>query len=63
MEYQYESLTPDSFQHLVQALLSATYPDAQCYPVGQADGGRDFIVFTNHGAKHGARRFVLYQIK
>ncbi|MBF4594753.1 hypothetical protein ITJ58_13400 [Curtobacterium flaccumfaciens] len=41
MSYIYESLAPERFQELVQALLVPEYPNLQCFPVGQPDGGRD----------------------
>ncbi len=41
MDYPLESLNPDSFQELIQALLIQEFPGLQCFPVGQADGGRD----------------------
>ena len=41
MEYQFENLGADRFQHFCQALLLAEGPDVQCLPVGQRDGGRD----------------------
>lgn len=42
-QYDYERFTPDRFQEFCQALLVRQYPDAQCYPVGQKDGGRDAL--------------------
>ena len=42
--YQYEQLNDESFQQLCQSLLIKAFPDLQCYPVGQADGGRDATV-------------------
>lgn len=44
MEYNFENLGPDKFQEFCQALLAREYPSAQCFPVGQADGGRDALV-------------------
>lgn len=41
MGYLYENSTPDRFQHLCQTLLLETYPELQCFPVAQKDGGRD----------------------
>lgn len=34
-------MEPDRFQKLCQALLVLEYPGLRCFPVGQADGGRD----------------------
>lgn len=39
--YIYENSDPERFQMLVQALFLPEYPNLQCFPVGQADGGRD----------------------
>ncbi len=61
MDYPLENLTPDSFQSLVQALLIKEFPGLQCYPVGQADGGRDATVLLPHSGT--ARDFCLFQIK
>lgn len=41
MSYFYERCGPDRFQDLAQAILLDTYPDLQCFPIGQPDGGRD----------------------
>jgi hypothetical protein len=41
VDYLFEQLNAESFQHLCQALLVRDYPDLQCFPVGQPDGGRD----------------------
>lgn len=43
MDYLFEQLGAESFQHLCQALLLKDYPDLQCFPVGQPDGGRDAL--------------------
>ncbi len=39
--HPFEQLGPEEFQNLVQALLLDEYPDLQCFPVAQPDGGRD----------------------
>jgi hypothetical protein len=39
--YLYEESDPERFQQLCQALLLEDFPDLQCFPVGQPDGGRD----------------------
>lgn len=41
MTYLYERLGHERFQQFCQALLIPEYPDLQCFPVGQPDGGRD----------------------
>lgn len=43
MGYLYENSTADRFQHLCQTLLLETYPELQCFPVAQKDGGRDGV--------------------
>jgi hypothetical protein len=43
MTYLFEQLGAERFQHLCQALLVKDYPDLQCFPVGQPDGGRDAL--------------------
>jgi hypothetical protein len=43
MSYLYEQLNADTFQAFCQALLVKDYPDLQCFPVGQPDGGRDAL--------------------
>ena len=42
--YLYEALTHETFQKLAQALITRLYPEAQCLPLGQPDGGRDALV-------------------
>lgn len=37
----YEQSGPDRFQFLVQSLLQEEYEHLRCFPVGEADGGRD----------------------
>jgi hypothetical protein len=39
--YYLEMLGDERFQKLCQAILSLEYPNVQCLPVGQPDGGRD----------------------
>lgn len=39
--YLYERLGDQRFQQLCNALLAHAFPDLTCFPVGQADGGRD----------------------
>ena len=39
--YLYERLGDQRFQQLCSALLAHVFPGATCFPVGQADGGRD----------------------
>ena len=60
--YQYEQLNDESFQQLSQSLVLKAYPDLQCFPVGQPDGGRDAIV-RFHGAASDTKKFMLFQVK
>ncbi len=41
MTYNYEVLDDERFQKLAQSVLVHSFPNAQCLPVGQPDGGRD----------------------
>jgi hypothetical protein len=43
MDYPFENLDPERFQQFCQALLIRDYPNIQCFPVGQPDGGRDAL--------------------
>ena len=60
--YPYENLNPDSFQQLVQSMLATVYPDFQCFPVGQADGGRDGVVRFDDDSSP-TQPFILFQVK
>ena len=60
MPYNYETLDPETFQKLVQAILVTTHPGLQCFPVGQPDGGRDAI-FYFEGLT--SKKFIVFQIK
>jgi hypothetical protein len=42
--YHYETLGDERFQQFCQALICEKFPNAQCLPVGQPDGGRDAFV-------------------
>ena len=60
--YQYEQLNDESFQQLSQSLLLKAFPDLQCFPVGQPDGGRDAIV-RHHKSAPDTTGFILFQVK
>lgn len=60
MDYHYEALDEKKFQKLCQALIVAQYPNAQCLPVGQPDGGRDAIVGHIDSDQSG---FTVFQVK
>lgn len=60
MDYNYEALDDKRFQKLCQALIVAQFPDAQCLPVGEPDGGRDAILL--HGYSNN-KKTVVFQVK
>ncbi|RZA12582.1 MAG: hypothetical protein EOP10_31180, partial [Proteobacteria bacterium] len=77
MSFRLENLSPDRFQKLCQSLVACENSDVQCFPLNQADGGRDatsttpsneFVVFQ---VKHSSRpdaivdrsTWIVYQIK
>jgi len=62
MGYQYETLSPETFQQFCQSLLLHYFPHVQCYPVGQPDGGRDALAWRpNQLSKD--RDFIVFQVK
>ena len=58
MNFNFEALGDEDFQRLVQALLTATHGDVQCFPLGKADGGRDAVHYLS-----GPHQFYVYQVK
>ena len=60
--YPYEQLNDESFQQLSQSLLLKAFPDLQCFPVGQPDGGRDAVVRLPEAAPD-TTGFILFQVK
>ena len=60
MDYNYEALDDKRFQKLCQALIVTQFPDAQCLPVGEPDGGRD--AFLLHGSSED-KNIVVFQVK
>jgi len=60
MDYPLENLGPEKFQLFCQSLLSRNYPELQCFPVGQPDGGRDAIAYF---AASSRKDFMLFQVK
>ena len=60
MKYPLENLGHERFQELCQALLTSTFPTAQCFPVGEADGGRDA---TSISTATRPTEFIVYQVK
>ena len=57
MDYLFETLEEKRFQQLCQALLTAEFPNTQCFPVAQPDGGRDA---TAPALSDG---FIVFQVK
>ena len=60
MDYHYEALGDQRFQKLSQALILKQYPNTQCLPVGQPDGGRDALLFIDEVSHD---NFVAFQVK
>lgn len=56
MDFALERLGAERFQKLCQALLLSTFPNLQCLPVNQADGGRDAFSRKDAG-------FTVFQVK
>lgn len=61
MDYNFEALTEQKFQKLCQALLVKRFPDVQCLPVAQPDGGRDALLRNLEGEDKTS--FIAYQVK
>jgi hypothetical protein len=59
MTYNYEQLDPERFQFLCQSLLTKEFPNIQCFPVAQPDGGRDA---TSRFFVRGPQ-FTVFQVK
>ena len=62
MTYLYENLSPERFQQLCQALLVASFPNAQCLPVAQPDGGRDAF-WTIRNLRKDTPEIYIFQVK
>ncbi|MEG4028598.1 MULTISPECIES: hypothetical protein [unclassified Microcoleus] len=60
MDYPFENLNPEKFQEFAQALLVKEFPDLQCFPVAQPDGGRDILTYEYGIPSHS---FAVYQVK
>lgn len=45
MDYLFENLGEDRFQEICQSLLIKEFPNVQCFPVKQPDGGRDAVSY------------------
>lgn len=62
MTYQLEALGDERFQTLCQAILLPIYPDLQCLPVGQPDGGRDAFRRRRERQRQGGS-YAVFQVK
>ena len=60
LDYQFENLGEDRFQHLCQALLIPEFSNVQCFPIRQQDGGRDAV--SAYWATLESP-FIVYQVK
>lgn len=60
MDYPYEQLSPEKFQLFCQALLTKEFPNIQCLPIAQPDGGRDAMEWLFPGEK---KEFAMFQVK
>ncbi len=60
MDYPFENLNPEKFQEFTQALLVKEFPDLQCLPVAQPDGGRDIVTYEYGNSSNS---FAVYQVK
>lgn len=65
--YHYEVLGDERFQKFCQSLIVAAFPNAQCLPVGQPDGGRDAFLLQRALRQADARAassdLIVYQVK
>ncbi len=61
MDYQFENLGPERFQQFCQALLVKEFPDVQCYPVAQPDGGRDAATYFY--LEKDTKGLIVFQVK
>lgn len=60
MDYHYEALDDQRFQKLCQTIIAAQYPNTQCFPVNQPDGGRDAVSFH---VESNQDTFIVFQVK
>ncbi len=65
--YHYDTLGDEKFQEFCQALISAVFPDAQCLPVGQPDGGRDAFFYHKINFRknnlQSDKELIVFQVK
>jgi hypothetical protein len=60
MTYNFEMLDDERFQQLAQTLITSSFPNAQCLPVGQPDGGRDAFTYLHRGPR---QELIIFQVK
>src|SRR4051812_12681607 len=63
MTYLYEQLSPEKFQQLCQAIISSEFPNTQCLPVAQPDGGRDALAWGRPYRFKARTGFIVFQVK
>lgn len=63
MDHPLENLGPERFQHLCQALLIKQFPNLNCFPVGQPDGGRDAILRNTKTSETQNNSAIAFQVK
>lgn len=61
MDYQFENLNPERFQQFCQSLLVKEFPDVQCFPVAQPDGGRDAVMY--YPTAEMTNEYIVFQVK
>jgi hypothetical protein len=61
MDYYFEQLGDERFQKLCQAILTSSFPDVLCLPVGQPDGGRDALVRSSSSDETSDN--IIFQVK
>jgi len=60
MDCPFENLGPDRFQQFCQTILTKQFPNLICFPIRQADGGRDAVVYVDDLS---TRKFAVFQVK
>lgn len=60
MDYQYENLGDERFQEFCHSIVNKEFPNAQAFPVGQPDGGRDSVAYSMSSTK---KEFIVFQVK
>ena len=61
MDYPFENLDPERFQQFCQALLTKEFPNIQCFPVAQPDGGRDALSYLSEDEERGFIRHWFFK--